>query len=67
MDPLCASDTMPLAPLGVTPINTLTVFLFLYDEKVQARNKREDGLSMKNSVASMIILVFGYKLSGIYF
>jgi len=70
MEPSYASDTNEMAPLGVIPINTFTVFLFLYAEKVQAWDSREEGLSTGNSVASMIIRVLGYSFlnaSGIYF
>ena len=52
------------------PTSTLTVFLFLYDEKVQDCDTREEGCSIANSVASMIIRVFGYsflKTSGMYY
>jgi len=34
------------------------VFLFLYAEKVQDCNIREEGRSIANSVASMIMMVF---------
>jgi len=54
-----ASDTNDMTPLGVIPIKTLTVFLFLYDEKVNDYDTSDDGHSIKNSVASMIILVLG--------
>ena len=59
-----------IAPLGMIPIKTFTVFLFLYDEKVVACVTNEDGHSMPNSVQSIISLVFGYcslKATGIYF
>jgi len=46
------------------------VFLFLYAEKVQDCDTREEGRSIANLVVSMIIWVFGYsflKTSGMYF
>ena len=59
MQPSYACDTNDIAPLGVTPIKTFTVFLFLYDENVHACDKSEEGRSIENSVASMMILVLG--------
>ena len=41
IEPSYASDTNEIAPLGVIPINTFTVFLFLYAEKVQAWTNRK--------------------------
>ena len=43
MDPSYASDTNDMAPLGVIPIKTFIVFLFLYDENVDDWDKSDDG------------------------
>ena len=59
MDPSYASDTNDMTPLGVIPIKTLTAFLFLYDENVDDCDTSDDGRPIKNSVASMMILVLG--------
>ena len=42
--PVTYKETNAITPLGITPMRILIVFL-LYDEKVYAWDKREDGRS----------------------
>ena len=70
IDPSYVGETNTIAPLGIIPIRTFTVFLFLYAENVAACETSDDGRSIPNSVASIINLVLGYYSlndSGIYF
>ena len=70
IDPSYVGETKTIAPLGIIPIRTYTVFLFLYAENVAAWETNDDGRSIPNSVASIISLVLGYcslKDPGIYF
>ena len=46
-------------PLGVTPINTLKVFEYLYSDQVIHWAFSDEGFSMWNSVQSTTILVSG--------
>ena len=57
MDPSYALEIKEIASLGVTPIRTLMVFIFA--EKVQAWVSKDDGHSIKSSVACDIICVLG--------
>ena len=52
-------DTKVINPFGLTPINALKVFPPLYDEYVDTWALMAVGVSVKNSVQSMITRVFG--------